>query len=211
MKLMRKVPIVLMTAAALTVTACAQSERESGNEATGAAGGDLKDTLTFGAAGAPKLFDPFYATDGETFRVTRQMFEGLVGIKAGSAEIEPELAEKWEPDASGTNWTFTLREGVKFTDGEPFNADAVCQNFERMFDQNDAGQVRGEQLLLAADEEPAVEPAGLPEGRAADHRGTGQEAQERVARQARFGGQRAILQLEADGGLPLSQHCHKVG
>ena len=53
--------------------------------------------------------DPFYATDGETFRVTRQMFEGLVGIKAGSAEVEPELAERWEPAADGTNWTFTLR------------------------------------------------------------------------------------------------------
>ena len=37
-------------------------------------------TFTFGAAGAPKVMDPFYATDGETFRVTRQMMEGLVGI-----------------------------------------------------------------------------------------------------------------------------------
>ncbi|WP_439939934.1 hypothetical protein ACS3YM_07955 [Nocardia sp. N13] len=36
------------------------------------------------------MFDPFYATDGETFRVTRQMFEGLLGIEPGSAEVVPE-------------------------------------------------------------------------------------------------------------------------
>ena len=100
-------------------------------------GGDVKDTITFGAAGAPELFDPFYATDGETFRVTRQMMEGLVGIKPGTADIEPELATSWEASADGKEWTFTLREGVKFWDGEAFNAAAVCYNFERMFDQNE--------------------------------------------------------------------------
>ena len=68
MKLKRKVPVVLVAAAALTVTGCAQSERDSGTTGSASATGDLKDTFTFGAAGAPKVFDPFYATDGETFR-----------------------------------------------------------------------------------------------------------------------------------------------
>lgn len=90
------------------------------------------------------MFDPFYATDGETFRVTRQMFEGLLGIEPGSAEVVPELATEWTPNEDGTEWTFTLRDDVTFHDGEPFNAEAVCANFERMFDQNEAGQVAGE-------------------------------------------------------------------
>ena len=137
-------PFAVLTVAALALTACAQSDRDDSGSDSGSGSSGGTSTFTFGAAGAPKVMDPFYATDGETFRVTRQMFEGLVGIKAGSAEVEPELAEKWEPDASGTNWTFTLREGVKFTDGEPFNADAVCKNFTRMFDQNPAGQVAAE-------------------------------------------------------------------
>ena len=88
MMLKRKVPVVLMTAAALTVTACAQSERESGTDST-TGSSTLKDTFTFGAAGAPKLFDPFYATDGETFRVTRQIHQGLLGVKEGSADVQP--------------------------------------------------------------------------------------------------------------------------
>ncbi|MFC7487637.1 ABC transporter substrate-binding protein [Knoellia sp. CPCC 206453] len=136
-------PFAVLTVAALALTACAQSDRKDSDSGSGTGSGGTS-TFTFGAAGAPKVFDPFYATDGETFRVTRQIFEGLVGIKEGSAEVEPELAEKWEPDASGTNWTFTLRTGVKFSDGEPFNADAVCKNFERMFDQNKDGQVAAE-------------------------------------------------------------------
>lgn len=134
--------VASLTAALLTAAAlagCAESERDS----DGSGGGD-EGTFVFGAAGAPEMFDPYYATDGETFRVTRQMFEGLLGIEPGSAEVVPELATEWAPNEDGTEWTFTLRDDVTFHDGEPFNAEAVCYNFERMFDQNDAGQVAGE-------------------------------------------------------------------
>jgi peptide/nickel transport system substrate-binding protein len=142
MKIMRKAgSVAVATALAVTLAACAESERDPGSGGTGGGGGgDAKTTFTFGAAGAPKLFDPFYASDGETFRVTRQIFDNLVGIKPGTAEIEPGLAEKWEPSEDGKEWTFTLREGVKFTDGTPFDAEAVCKNFERMYDQNEAAQ-----------------------------------------------------------------------
>src|SRR5688500_3857218 len=136
MKLTRKAaPVALATTLALTLAACAQSDRNTDDPS--ASGGDVKDTFTFGAAGAPELFDPFYATDAAPFRVTRQMMEGLVGIKPGTADIEPELALSWEASADGKEWTFKLREGVKFWDGEAFNAEAVCYNMERMFDQNE--------------------------------------------------------------------------
>jgi peptide/nickel transport system substrate-binding protein len=130
-----------MTAAALTMTACAQSDRDSGNTASNSgAATDVKDTFTFGAAGAPSVFDPFYATDGETFRVTRQINSGLLGIKPGTADIAPDLAESWEPSADGLSWTFKLKQGVKFSDGTEFNAEAVCYNMDRMFNQKGAGQ-----------------------------------------------------------------------
>ena len=135
MRTIRKMASVAVVGAlALAATSCAESERSSGE------GSGDGSTFTFGAAGAPEMFDPLYATDGETFRVTRQMMEGLVGIKPGTADIEPELATKWEASADGKEWTFTLREGVKFWDGEAFNAEAVCYNFERMFDQNEVAQ-----------------------------------------------------------------------
>ena len=124
-------------AVALSLTACAQSERDdTGSQGQGKVGG----TMTFGAAGAPEVFDPFYATDGETFRVTRQIFDGLVTYKPGTADVAPQLAERWESSSDGLKWTFHLRKGVKFHDGTDFNAEAVCYNFERMFDQKGAGQ-----------------------------------------------------------------------
>ncbi|MEU6645112.1 ABC transporter substrate-binding protein [Saccharomonospora sp. NPDC046836] len=124
--------IGLAGALVVSLAACAESDRGDG-------GGGEGGTFVFGAAGAPSNFDPFFASDGETFRVTRQMFEGLVGIKPGTAELEPELATAWEPSPDGKTWTFTLQEGVNFHDGTPFNADAVCKNFERMFNQTGAG------------------------------------------------------------------------
>ncbi|WP_285749518.1 ABC transporter substrate-binding protein [Lentzea sp. NBRC 105346] len=132
----RWIAVIGMTgAAALALSACAQSER-----GTDSGSGKVGGTFTFGAAGAPKLFDPFYATDGETFRVSRQMYEGLVGFKPGTAEVEPALATKWESSSDGKTWTFTLKEGVKFHDDTPFNAEAVCFNFERWYNQKGPAQ-----------------------------------------------------------------------
>ena len=131
--------VAVVGALALTATSCAESERSSEEE-----GGSEGATFTFGAAGAPEMFDPLYATDGETFRVTRQMFQGLLGIEPGGAEVVPELATEWTSNEAGTEWTFTLRDDVTFHDGEPFNAEAVCANFERMYNQNKAGQVAAE-------------------------------------------------------------------
>ena len=51
----------------------------------------------------------------------------------GGTETIPALAESWEASEDGLQWTFTLREGVTFHDGEPFNAEAVCFNFDRWY------------------------------------------------------------------------------
>jgi len=141
MKFFRKAaPVAIMATAALALGACAQSDRPGDTPGASNGAGASGGTLTFGAAGAPKLFDPFYATDGETFRVTRQIFDGLLGIKPGTAEVVPELAAEMPTSDNGKDWTFKLRTGVKFTDGTDFNGDAVCKNFERMFDQNPDAQ-----------------------------------------------------------------------
>jgi peptide/nickel transport system substrate-binding protein len=114
---------------AATLAACASSDRDDsgGGTAEGESGG----TLVFGAAGDPAMFDPAFASDGETFRVIRQMHEGLLTNELGGAEPVPALAEDWEVSEDGLEYTFTLREGVTFHDGTDFNAEAVCFNFDR--------------------------------------------------------------------------------
>ncbi|WP_194409445.1 ABC transporter substrate-binding protein [Microbacterium cremeum] len=113
---------------AVVLTACA-SQREGGG-ATDDGDGDVDTTFVFGASGDPASLDPAFASDGETFRVARQMFEGLVGTVPGTADPAPLLAKSWEqPD--DTTYVFTLEEGVTFHDGTDFNAEAVCFNFDR--------------------------------------------------------------------------------
>ncbi len=89
---------------------------------------------TFVIAGAsdPTYLDPALVSDGESFRVTEQIFESLVSLKPGTTLIRPGLATKWN-SKNGKDWTFNLRHGVKFHDGTPFNAAAVCANFNRQY------------------------------------------------------------------------------
>lgn len=102
--------------------------------AVGTAGGASKAGGTFVIAGAsdPTYLDPALVSDGESFRVTEQIFEGLVSLKPGTTLIKPGLATKWS-SKNGKDWTFLLRRHVKFTDGTPFNAAAVCANFNRQY------------------------------------------------------------------------------
>jgi peptide/nickel transport system substrate-binding protein len=90
-------------------------------------------TLVFGTASDPVVLDGALVSDGESLRVIDQMFEGLVGLKPGTTQVEAALATSWKPSKSGLVWTFNLRKGVKFHDGTPFNAAAVCFNFNRWF------------------------------------------------------------------------------
>jgi peptide/nickel transport system substrate-binding protein len=100
----------------------------------GTAGGASRASSTFVIAGAsdPTYLDPALVSDGESFRVTEQIFDGLVSLKPGSTLIRPGLATKWG-SKNGKDWTFKLRHGVKFHDGTPFNAAAVCANFNRQY------------------------------------------------------------------------------
>jgi peptide/nickel transport system substrate-binding protein len=88
-------------------------------------------TFVFANQGEPVSLDPAIITDGISNRITRQIYEGLVKYKGATTEVIPALAEKWEVSKDGTVWTFTLRKGVKFHDGTPFDAAAVVWNFDR--------------------------------------------------------------------------------
>lgn len=126
--------MAIATSALLVVglSACAPSQRTttSPSATTSGSSATSSDTFVFAASSDPVMLDPAMASDGETFRIARQQFEGLVGTKPGTTELEPLLATEWKSTDS-KSFTFTLREGVKFTDGTDFNAAAVCANFDR--------------------------------------------------------------------------------
>lgn len=127
------VGLVAVTVGAVLLSGCVASEREpdAGNgDGTASA---IDGTFVFAASNDPASLDPAFAQDGETFRVSRQIFEGLVGTVPGTADPAPLLAEEWDSSDDGMTHTFTLKQGVTFHDGSDFNAEAVCTNFDRWY------------------------------------------------------------------------------
>ena len=102
----RLTAIAAASISALALSACADSERSPDSGGGGGGGGG---TFVFGAAGDPGALDPAFVTDGESFRVTRQIFEGLLEPGEGSAEPQPGLAESYEASEDGLTYTFQLK------------------------------------------------------------------------------------------------------
>jgi peptide/nickel transport system substrate-binding protein len=90
-------------------------------------------TLVVGLPGDMAFADPSLVSDGNSLYVMNQVVQGLVGLAPGTlSDIVPVLAASLptvSPD--GLTYTFTLRTGIKFQDGTPFNAAAVKYNYDR--------------------------------------------------------------------------------
>ena len=88
-----------------------------------------RDELIVGEAVDFASYEPIGIMDGLGFsHYSEMVYETLVRFENG--EVKPALAERWEHDEH--SWTFHLRRGVTFTDGERFTAEAVKVNIEKM-------------------------------------------------------------------------------
>lgn len=96
-------------------------------------------TVVVANSGEPPTLDPNMTFNGYSFGVTNQITETLV--YKDDTGFKPRLATSWESVDERT-WRFTLREGVRFHDGTPFNADAVKYTLERMLDPANQAQGR---------------------------------------------------------------------
>jgi peptide/nickel transport system substrate-binding protein len=77
-------------------------------------------------------FDPAVAWTTDARGVEQMAYEGLLRLKGNTSELEPALATAYSISADGLNYTFTLRQGVLFSDGSPFNATCVQVSFQRL-------------------------------------------------------------------------------
>ena len=97
----------------------------------------VADILRASDDGLVSTWDPRVTGSGEVqFMVN--MYEPLVWAKPeggeGDARYAPALAESWEISSDGLEYTFTLRQGVTFHDGTPFNADAVKYSIDALIE-----------------------------------------------------------------------------
>ena len=119
---------------ALTLAACGGDDDPEPDD-TGSDDGSsaAEGQLVFAGSAEPVVIDGAWVSDGESIRVIRQIFEGLVTTEAGGTDIQPALASEWTTSDDGLEWTFTLQDGVTFHDGTDINAEAVCFNFDRWY------------------------------------------------------------------------------
>jgi peptide/nickel transport system substrate-binding protein len=135
----RRTSLRLALLAGASAVALAVVGASSGAQKAAKAPQALK-TLVFGTASDPVVLDGALVSDGESLRVIDQIFESLTQLRPGTTKVRPWLATKWTTSKNGKVWTFTLRKGVKFHDGTPFNAAAVCYNFNRWYNFKGAFQ-----------------------------------------------------------------------
>ncbi len=113
-------PTSAVTSQATAVATPASTAVEGGN-------------MVYALNGDMVLADPSLVSDGNSLFVEAQVVQGLLGLQPGTiSTVIPVLAAALPTvSADGLTYTFTLRTGINFQDGTPFNADAVVYNYNR--------------------------------------------------------------------------------
>lgn len=109
------------------LSGCGQQRGSS----TGGLPGSQQDPVVLGMPADPRTLDPQLTGQNIDWNVCLHIFDTFIGRDADGKPV-PALAESWEPvDLANNVWRFHLRKGVKFHNGEPWNAEVAKWNFER--------------------------------------------------------------------------------
>ncbi|MEU6262916.1 ABC transporter substrate-binding protein [Saccharopolyspora shandongensis] len=135
--------VAFLAAAALTAGTAACSVEDG---SAGSGNGNIKIALSAGV----DMLDPQRSASGPDLAVMNQIYETLLDMDPKTHELKPKLATAWKL-VNDTTWRFELRQGVKFTNGEPFNAEAVKYSIERILDPKTTSSVSASQISSIAE------------------------------------------------------------
>ncbi len=91
--------------------------------------------LVMSLRGEPKTLNPLIAADARSREVIGVMQADLVHINRATQLTEPSLAKSWKVSPNGLEYTLVLRQGIKFSDGQPLDADDVLFTFRVYLDE----------------------------------------------------------------------------
>ena len=139
--------LALIAGLSLIAGACGgDDDDESGSGDTGSEeeaqqGGEMVDLGTF-VGDPPEHIDPALNTTLDAYQVVNAVYDGLTDIDASdpdNPEIVGQVAESFEANEDATVWTFTIREGLTFADGEEILPSTFVRSWERASDPDFAG------------------------------------------------------------------------
>ncbi|MBW8825963.1 MAG: peptide ABC transporter substrate-binding protein [Acidobacteria bacterium] len=135
---------------ALSLIAAACSSDDSGNKSSattekaatgGKTGGELVDLGTF-LGDPPEFLDPGLNSTLNSYQVINELYDGLTDIDASdpaNPKIVPLVAKSYEANADATVWTFKIRDGEQFSNGEPVLPSSFSRAWERASNKDFAG------------------------------------------------------------------------
>jgi peptide/nickel transport system substrate-binding protein len=117
-------PVASAVIAALVLSACTPTGTGTQSQTPGASAAPT--VLRMARQAEPfSPFIPWQIDDNPTLFVSVNVYDTLLRTSKDGIGLEPGLATKWESSADGLNWTFTLRDGLKFSDGSALKASDV--------------------------------------------------------------------------------------
>lgn len=120
----RGLAIALAAIATLTITGCNPASELQARGVSQVVQAILSD---------PKTFNPVLSQDATSSSVGGMIFAGLVEQNPITGEIEPALAKSWDFSEDQLRIVFTLKEGLKWSDGHPLTADDVVFTYNQLY------------------------------------------------------------------------------
>jgi ABC-type transport system substrate-binding protein len=112
---------------------------------------DAGNAIIFGVGTDVDELDPRTMDTQEAYIIVANVYDCLVMYDLGATTIRPGLAESWDISEDGLTYTFHLRQGVKFHDGDPFNADAVVAWFNSIKEGAPGSQYDATKMVYISD------------------------------------------------------------
>jgi peptide/nickel transport system substrate-binding protein len=100
-------------------------------------------TLIEGGAADVRTFNPIIVGDTTSGLITNLVYDSLLDVDPDTLEPIPNLATKWEVSPDSKTYTFTLKQGVKWHDGQPFTADDVKFSYDAYMNPDTGTQRAG--------------------------------------------------------------------
>lgn len=127
---MKKFTFLLLVISAMFLVACGG---ESSSQPKDKGKSNQGDSITYASISDAAGLSPILMNDSASANITEHVYEQLFVRNVKTKEIEPLLAESYENPDENT-WIIKLKEGIKFHDGTPFNAEAVKYTFDKLAD-----------------------------------------------------------------------------